>query len=1026
VIPVEVTLSHFLGYDDSGGQGYRFDFREHRLWSISGDNGAGKSAIFDAITYVLFGRHRGGASRDEELLRKGAASMECSFSFSHKGRLYRAKRTLKKRVRPRSGGIVYERACQLDWYDGTAGAWRAVPETTTVSGLEEHVRTSLLGFDYDTFISSVLLVQGDSDKLIRAAARDRFNYLAGILDLRQYRRLEERARGRAGTYRAQHELLARALGDSEMPTEQQVGQAQARDAEQAAAAKTAESRAREVAERLLRVVDYHRLAEHRGKVAAQAESLADAQRHAAEIRADVSERRELSAVLPRLRDAQEALARAEAAEALASAARERAAAVDLEALERRVEGAEGAEREGRQAHGAAEAELRRLRQERRELEGELGIARRLAELDTQLAGARARIADLEHGLEGAGELRARRARLDSIWRAGSLIRTYSDARVLQAQILAAGGGEEGLATSLSETARRQQEAEARVEPARLRLSAQQSAAGRVEGQLQAARHELDERRAAGAEGTCSHCGQRVPAEHIRGEIGRCETRVSQLTESVRKALAEAEATSDELAALEASLPGLRKAEREAEDRWSELQGARAQLERLQSDEAWADLPEDCRRVLVGPAGEIEAGLGFLRTELGDRTALAQRCIELDRLVADLASQQDLVEGWQAERTTHLAALSQQRATEVVARAKELDGLVAPLEREEQKLAGALSKATQTADAARGARAEAVATRQREGNAAEVQSTVAEGCRNAARTALAGVDQRFLPADGGRIATVEAHLEQLADAEERLGLLEEAERKLEGLKGELREIDRTLSAVPEDDRVSPEDAEAERDAAGHEARAAEECARLAREQAAALAHARADWLDRQRQAEELRRAHLVWDRLARLLGRSGIQLALLKRDLAEIEKLANVLLGKISNGALQLAVDCVPGRGGAEEIVFRCVDGASADEPLDVAFLSGGQKFRVAVALAAGIGQYVGLGGAMPSQIIDEGFGSLDEVGRREMLEAIREMSQHFERIIVVSHTESFHDPALFPARYELRKDGRRTLVSVAV
>jgi DNA repair exonuclease SbcCD ATPase subunit len=69
---------------------------------------------------------------------------------------------------------------------------------------------------------------------------------------------------------------------------------------------------------------------------------------------------------------------------------------------------------------------------------------------------------------------------------------------------------------------------------------------------------------------------------------------------------------------------------------------------------------------------------------------------------------------------------------------------------------------------------------------------------------------------------------------------------------------------------------------------------------------------------------------------------------------------------------------------------------------------------------------MPSQIIDEGFGSLDEKGRRETLEQIREMSEHFERIIVVSHTESFHDPALFPARYELRKDGRRTLVSMAV
>ena len=58
--------------------------------------------------------------------------------------------------------------------------------------------------------------------------------------------------------------------------------------------------------------------------------------------------------------------------------------------------------------------------------------------------------------------------------------------------------------------------------------------------------------------------------------------------------------------------------------------------------------------------------------------------------------------------------------------------------------------------------------------------------------------------------------------------------------------------------------------------------------------------------------------------------------------------------------------------------------------------------------------------------SLDENGRKEMLDTIREMSEHFVRVIVVSHTDSFHDPALFPARYELRKDGRKTLVTASV
>jgi DNA repair protein SbcC/Rad50 len=66
---------------------------------------------------------------------------------------------------------------------------------------------------------------------------------------------------------------------------------------------------------------------------------------------------------------------------------------------------------------------------------------------------------------------------------------------------------------------------------------------------------------------------------------------------------------------------------------------------------------------------------------------------------------------------------------------------------------------------------------------------------------------------------------------------------------------------------------------------------------------------------------------------------------------------------------------------------------------------------------------MPSVIIDEGFGSLDASGRTEVLEEIRAMSEHYERVIVVSHLESFHDRSLFPTGYVLRKEGMQTLVT---
>ena len=59
MIPQRVLLKGFLCYTDE--QEVRFD-GSATLWMLSGLNGSGKSSIFDAVTYALFGHHRGGGS----------------------------------------------------------------------------------------------------------------------------------------------------------------------------------------------------------------------------------------------------------------------------------------------------------------------------------------------------------------------------------------------------------------------------------------------------------------------------------------------------------------------------------------------------------------------------------------------------------------------------------------------------------------------------------------------------------------------------------------------------------------------------------------------------------------------------------------------------------------------------------------------------------------------------------------------------------------------------------------------------
>ena len=74
----------------------------------------------------------------------------------------------------------------------------------------------------------------------------------------------------------------------------------------------------------------------------------------------------------------------------------------------------------------------------------------------------------------------------------------------------------------------------------------------------------------------------------------------------------------------------------------------------------------------------------------------------------------------------------------------------------------------------------------------------------------------------------------------------------------------------------------------------------------------------------------------------------------------------------------------------------------MAFLSGSQRFRVAVALALGIGQYASKQHRpIESVIIDEGFGCLDRNGRQVMIQELHNLRGHLQCILLVSHQEEF-------------------------
>ena len=117
MIPQRVKLSGFLSYKDE--QEIRFD--ESPLWMLSGTNGSGKSSIFDAVTFALFGHHRGGSQSAVELINKESSTLAVEFDFTVEKQLYRIKRTVRKRT----SGVASTQQVMKRIQD----EWQAIPDS---------------------------------------------------------------------------------------------------------------------------------------------------------------------------------------------------------------------------------------------------------------------------------------------------------------------------------------------------------------------------------------------------------------------------------------------------------------------------------------------------------------------------------------------------------------------------------------------------------------------------------------------------------------------------------------------------------------------------------------------------------------------------------------------------------------------------------------------------------------------------------------------------------------------------------
>ncbi|HRI57414.1 MAG TPA: SMC family ATPase, partial [Anaerolineae bacterium] len=177
MIPLKLTLHNFMCYRDPAP----LDFNGMHLACLSGNNGHGKSAILDAMTWALWGKAR--SNQADDLIHLGENDMWVDFEFGLGPQRYRVLRSRERRGRAGKSDLQLQ-IWQVEGGQGAQGNWRALTEPTLRETEQAIIR--LLHIDYETFINSAFLVQGRADEFTVKPPNQRKQILADILGLKIY------------------------------------------------------------------------------------------------------------------------------------------------------------------------------------------------------------------------------------------------------------------------------------------------------------------------------------------------------------------------------------------------------------------------------------------------------------------------------------------------------------------------------------------------------------------------------------------------------------------------------------------------------------------------------------------------------------------------------------------------------------------------------------------------------------------------------------------------------------------------
>ncbi|MFC4599460.1 AAA family ATPase [Cohnella hongkongensis] len=1015
--PIRLSMTAFGPYRDAE----TIDFGalgDRRLFVISGNTGAGKTTIFDAICFALYGSASGEDRAEPRMLRSHFADDDVhtsvDYHFAVGARTYRVFRQMPHR----RGTNKSETGGKAELYETTGGSETPCVDRFTVSDVNAKIEL-LLGLSRDQFGQIVMLPQGEFRKLLTSDTENKEDILRRIFRTGLYQKIEDR-------FQRQNRELQEALKQAKAMQDVYAKQAQQslpqREGSALAATLSQEySSMAQVSDGLAQEIAYYEAAaeeigrskaELEGRLQENERALREAMTLESKFAQLAEKREQLERLVQRKAEADESERRLKLAERAARLLPYEEQALEASRQDEQKRGTlERKQREAAEAERAhAEAE-RRYRREEERAEERKGAERELS-----------RLAELQPIVRTLEERRLEVGRLAAQERAAAEKR-----ETLERQL-----------ESLREERRavfdvvKQAETEAAALPEALERYERLKSKYKLLKELA----ELDQRLENGSrlEERLTRSLAELKAEHDRAELLWLEGQAGLLAEHLHDGMPcpVCGSESHPARAVPAASVPTREQLQEAKEK---LRAAERELGEARAQAAATGASRAGRAELIAEYGITAEPLGeqLIRAEEeGKRVrqetdrlkqqaeAVRSRRQEAEKLEAQL-------ERLQAERERLLAeqhVLSVERSSKQSVLENELGRVPEPLRspdalavrhREQAMLVERLN--AEWSDAQRGLQSAQTKLVEEKTNVVQASSQLQEAERQRQQA-----EQRFAEqlADVGFDTAEHYRAAKMAEPErERLaGMLEQFRLQLSALSQQIAELEDDLTGKSRPDAVSLQEAMNELKArlelvvaelhavAGHE--------REARRLLAAIAETEAQFRELEQQQQQ------VADIYQMLKGDNPLKISferyILIEFLEQILHAANARLTDLSNGQFRLErSDRLESRGKQSGLGLDVYD-AYTGLNRDVKSMSGGEKFNASLCLALGmtdvIQSYQG-GVSIEMMFIDEGFGSLDEDSLNKAIAALVDLQQSGRMIGVISHVQELK--MAFPAVLEVSK-----------